>query len=110
MQPSNHSRREAKVTSVQDTSLVIPKLLDLTDFSLNLAGYLFNGTFRFHLWIIAQITGDLLDLPFHFVKLAFHLVFRARFHVIIPHVFRSGYLAILLSMTIFRQYGDSQAN
>jgi len=37
-----------------------PNLLDLTDFFLNLAGYLFNGTFSFQLWIVAYFPGILL--------------------------------------------------
>jgi hypothetical protein len=61
--------------------ILLPQnLLDLSDLSLNLAGYLFTGTFTFQLRIIAEFTGDLLDGSLHFVKLAFGLVFRTGFH------------------------------
>jgi hypothetical protein len=45
-----------------------------------MAGYLFNGTFRFQLWIVAYFPGNLLDLTLHFVKLTFCFVLIARFH------------------------------
>jgi hypothetical protein len=40
---------------VHDTPFLLlpPNLLDLTDFFLNFAGYIFNGTFIFQIWIIA---------------------------------------------------------
>jgi hypothetical protein len=64
-------------------SLLPQNLLDLTDLSLNFAGYLFTSTFSFQLWIIAEFPGDLLDLTLHFVKLSFLLVPNARFHDIL---------------------------
>jgi hypothetical protein len=51
---------------MQDTPFLLlpPNLFDLTDLFLNMAGYLFNGTFRFQLWIVAYFPGNLLTLPF----------------------------------------------
>lgn len=46
-------------------------LLDPVDLFLNLASYLFTGTFSFQLMIIAEFPGDLLDITLHLVKLAF---------------------------------------
>jgi hypothetical protein len=65
-------------------SLLPQNLLDLADLSLNFAGDLFTGTFRFQLWVIAQFPGDLLYLALQFVKRAFRLVLRAGFHGVPP--------------------------
>jgi hypothetical protein len=70
-----HSRG-VKDAPVHDTPLKLlsKNLLDLTDFLLNLAGYLFSGAFSFQLWIIAYFPGSLLDFTLHLVKLTFRLV------------------------------------
>ena len=49
-------------------SLLPQNLLYLSDLFLNIAGYLFTGTFSFQLRISAQLPGDMLDLSLHFVK------------------------------------------
>src|SRR6185369_7225770 len=69
-------------------SLLSQDLLHLTDFLLNFAGNLFNGTFGFQLRIIAQHSGDLLDRTLDFVKRSFRLVPCTRFHDISPFWFR----------------------
>ena len=58
-------------TLVHDTplSLLPQNLFYLTDLFLNFSGYLFSGAFGFQLRIIAEFSGDLLELPLYFVKL-----------------------------------------
>jgi hypothetical protein len=50
-------------------------LFNLADLLLDLAGRLLVGAFVFQIWIIGSFSQLLLDLAFHFVKLAFRLVF-----------------------------------
>ena len=78
---------------VHDTplSLLAQDLLDVTDFFLHFAGYLFIGTFSFQPRIIGDFPGDLFDLTLHFVKRSLRLVSRARFHGIPP----LGFLPLL---------------
>jgi hypothetical protein len=68
-------------------SLLPKDLLDLTDLFLNFAGCLFTGAFGFQLWIIAQITDNLLDLTLYFVKRTFRLVLRTGFHGVPPFAY-----------------------
>jgi hypothetical protein len=90
--------------SVHDTppSLRPQNLFDLTDLSLNFAGYLFTGAFGFQLRIIAEFPGDLLDFTLHFVKRSFRLVPNARFHDVPPIGFRFDYWAGIPSPSLWR--------
>jgi len=54
---------------------------NLADLLLDLAARLLDGAFVFQVWIIGNFSHLLLDLALHFVKIAFHLVLSAWFHV-----------------------------
>ena len=60
--------------------LFTENLLDLANLSLDFSNDLFNRPGNLQLGIVAQFPGDLLDLPFDFVKCPFRLVPVARFH------------------------------
>ncbi len=94
---------------VHDTplSLLPQNLFGLTDLFLNLAGYIFIGSFSFQPGIIAEFPGTLLDLTLHFMKRSFHLVPDARFHCIPPLGFRFGSWAGMLSRSL---WNDPQNN
>ena len=56
----------------------------MADLFLNFAGYSFVFAFGLQFGFRAEIPGDLLEFTLYFVKLAFHLVFRAGFQGIPP--------------------------
>jgi hypothetical protein len=82
MQP----QQRAKNTPMFDAplSLLSQNLFDFTDLFLNFAGYLFGFAFALQLGIIGDFPGYFLDFTLCFVKLAFCLVLRTRFHGISP--------------------------
>ena len=89
-----------RLQRMPDTPLSLrpQNILDLTDLFLNFAGSLFVFSCSFQIAIHDNFTGDLLVLTLYFVKLAFHLVPRARFHGISPLRFSLGYWCFICIM------------
>jgi hypothetical protein len=79
-------QQRAENTSMYDASLSLPSqnLLDLAYLFLNFAGYLFGLAFGLQIGIVNDLPGYFLDFTLCFMKLAFCLVLRTRFHGISP--------------------------
>jgi hypothetical protein len=80
----NRPRAEKPALSKSRPHLVLEHFFDRSDFFLNLAGKLFVLACFLQPGIVGDLARFLFDLPFHFMKLAFDLVFRTRFHLLSP--------------------------
>src|SRR5580704_13043973 len=65
-------------------SLLLEYLFNLADFPLDFAGEFFVLAFGFQVGVVRSLSGCLFDAAFQFMKLAFDLIFRARFHLVSP--------------------------
>jgi hypothetical protein len=55
---------------------------------LDFAAEFFVLAFGFQVGVVRSLSGCLFDAAFQFMKLAFDLIFRARFHLVSPLFFR----------------------
>src|ERR1700692_987219 len=73
--------RRGLTTSKITASEFFDHFFDLTDFLLDLTGYLFGGAFVFQVRVVCRMSYFFLNRAFCFVNLARDLVFRAFFHL-----------------------------
>jgi hypothetical protein len=68
--------------------LLLEYFFNLADFLLDLAGEFFVLAFGRQIGVVRDLSGFLDNLAFQFMKLAFDLIRRARFHLVSPLLFR----------------------
>src|ERR1022692_2973880 len=64
--------------------LLFEYLFNLAGFLLDFAGEFFVLAFGFQVGVARDLSGCLFDVAFQFMKLAFDLIFRTRFHLVSP--------------------------
>ena len=69
-----------QMASLEVERLLSHGLFNLADKVLHFPGNLFRVAIRRHVGVVGNFSGLLLDCAFDFVKLAFCLILRARFH------------------------------
>src|ERR1017187_535135 len=63
--------------------LLFEYLFNLADFLLDFAGEFFVLAFGFQVGVVRDLSGFLFNVAFQFMKLAFDLILRARFHLVL---------------------------
>ena len=81
--------------------LLLDHLLNLADLLLDFSGEFFVSAFGFQVGVARDLSGCLFDVAFQFMKLAFDLIFRARFHLVSTLFFRE-----LSTKSCFRCFGE----
>jgi hypothetical protein len=86
-QSDHYLQAELCALRSEPVHLLLEYLFNLADFLLDFAAEFFVLAFGFQVGVVRDLSGFLFDVAFQFMKLAFDLIFRARFHLV-PLFFR----------------------
>src|ERR1035437_9091138 len=81
----------ARCTARRPVQLLFEHLLNLADFLLEFAGEFFVLAVGLQVSVVRDLSRFLFNLTFQFMKLAFELILRTRFHLFSPFFFRKNY-------------------
>src|ERR1022692_2499443 len=79
------SRTQKTRPAQSPPNLLLEYFFDLPDLFFNFPGPVFGFAFSLQVGIVRDFARLLFDFAFHFMKLAFNLIFRTRFHLFSPY-------------------------